>query len=263
MNLLSISDFPCNGLLPPHAHDSHHETLVILDGRIEVETRGQRVAGDAGSVLVYPRGAWHTERAVSGELAMIFFAWTCADDETEASISDCPRIVCDRRNRIRMLSSWMLDLSRLQSASHTGSIPDILKLIVREYYDVATGSNTSDEMAAAIQSYIQAHISERITLDDLARVACLSKYRFAHIFEQITQMPPMRFVRQMRFEAARTLLMNTNLTQRAIAEAVGFRDEIQLNRIVSKQIGASPGSLRVGSRRNLLNSNGLDEAKRD
>ena len=237
MELLGISELRFNDdwLQQSHAHASSHEMILILTGRIEVVTRGERVVGDAGSVLLYPCGVPHEERSVGSPLTMICLGWS--DDEAH---DDLARVVADRRHRIAMLFRWLMQPSGRQVAA------SLMHLILAEYRDGSRGAQ--NELTAAIREYVQAHLTERITLEELAQIACLSKYRFAHVFEQQTGMPPMKFVRRMRLEAARTLLLITNLPQSAVAEAVGFRDETQLSRVWRQMLDSTPGQLRANGK---------------
>jgi transcriptional regulator GlxA family with amidase domain len=54
----------------------------------------------------------------------------------------------------------------------------------------------------------------------------------------------MRLVGALRVEAARDLLLTTELPLRAIAERVGFSDETALSHAVRQRTGKAPGQIR-------------------
>jgi AraC-like DNA-binding protein len=99
-------------------------------------------------------------------------------------------------------------------------------------------------MVAQVKSFVQHHMCDPLQLDDLAEVVGLSKYHFSREFKRASGMTPMAFLRQVRVEAARSLLLSTSWTLRAIADQVGFRDEFHLSRVFRRVTGMPPSRLR-------------------
>ncbi len=64
--------------------------------------------------------------------------------------------------------------------------------------------------------------SQSVTLEELAAVACLSKYHFLRLFKSTYGVTPMEYVSQRRIERAQDLLRATNLTVTEVCMAVGF-----------------------------------------
>jgi AraC-like DNA-binding protein len=64
--------------------------------------------------------------------------------------------------------------------------------------------------------------AQPISLDELASVACMSKYHFLRLFKATYGMTPMEYVSQRRMERAQDLLRATNLTVTEVCFAVGF-----------------------------------------
>jgi AraC-like DNA-binding protein len=61
-----------------------------------------------------------------------------------------------------------------------------------------------------------------LTLEEMAAVACLSKYHFLRLFRATYGMTPMQYVSKRRIERAQDLLRATNLTVTEVCFAVGF-----------------------------------------
>ncbi|MDR2043119.1 MAG: AraC family transcriptional regulator [Clostridium sp.] len=99
------------------------------------------------------------------------------------------------------------------------------------------------EKAAAVsrmQCYIEAHLDEDITLDDLANAAGYSKYHAERIFKELTHRTPMETVRALRLtHAAQTLQSSSN---RIIDVALdsGFDSHDGFTRAFSRQFGITP-----------------------
>ena len=88
------------------------------------------------------------------------------------------------------------------------------------------------------------NMSGPIQLDDLAKAAGMSKYHFSRCFRKKAGLPPMQLLGQMRLDAARGLLMTTDLPLKAVARRVGIRDENYLSHLIHKRYGKKANELR-------------------
>jgi len=89
-----------------------------------------------------------------------------------------------------------------------------------------------------IRVYIDAHIGEHISLDDLARQAGISRFHFARQFRLTTGESPMGYLRRVRIERSKSILQSRETT---IAE-VAFSDQSHFTRTFGRMVGVSPGS---------------------
>ena len=67
----------------------------------------------------------------------------------------------------------------------------------------------SRERLKRVYDYVEAHLGDRLTLVDLASVACLSPSHFSRSFKQAVGVGPQRYVTQRRLERAKTLMRRT------------------------------------------------------
>jgi len=86
--------------------------------------------------------------------------------------------------------------------------------------------------------------AEDLRMDALAEVAGMSKYHFSRLFKDAVGVPPYRYVVQQRVEAARGLLLRTDLSVTQIALRAGFSSQSHLSTAFREHAGASPGELR-------------------
>jgi AraC family transcriptional regulator len=92
-----------------------------------------------------------------------------------------------------------------------------------------------------ICKYIQDHLDQPISLDDLAKVALLSPNYFISMFQQSTGMTPHKYVLQQRIEYAKELLTNSKLSLIEIAHKCGFPDQSQFTTTFRRHMGVTPG----------------------
>ncbi|MBP1852905.1 helix-turn-helix domain-containing protein [Rhizobium halophytocola] len=91
---------------------------------------------------------------------------------------------------------------------------------------------------------IEARLGEEITLEELAREACLSPFHFSRLFHQTTGLPPHRFVIDRRIRAAQRMLQTGQLSIAEIAFDTGFGSQANFTRTFRKLTGTTPGQFR-------------------
>ncbi|ESA33988.1 family transcriptional regulator [Leptolyngbya sp. Heron Island J] len=93
--------------------------------------------------------------------------------------------------------------------------------------------------------YIDAYLTENLSLNDLALVAGLSKFHFSRLFKQAFGVTPHRYLMQRRVERATTLLKQTTLRQHSltiaeIAHQLRFADQSHFTRVFKQIKGVTP-----------------------
>ena len=73
-------------------------------------------------------------------------------------------------------------------------------------------------------SYIESNFTSSISIDDLAKQACMSTRHFIRIFTETYQTTPLKYINILRLQYACTLLKTTNKTITEIALDCGFND---------------------------------------
>jgi AraC-like DNA-binding protein len=83
-----------------------------------------------------------------------------------------------------------------------------------------------------------------VSLDELARVAGLSKYHFLRQFDQVVGMTPGAYLRTLRLCHAGRMLRTTEKPILDIALAVGFADHPSFSRAFARHMGMTPSAYR-------------------
>jgi AraC family transcriptional regulator len=95
-----------------------------------------------------------------------------------------------------------------------------------------------------VLDYVEAHLETEIALDDLARVAGASPYRFGQAFRRSVGATPYAYVLDQRVERAKRLLRETAEPVSEIAWACGFNSPTQFSTIFKRRTGVSPRRFR-------------------
>ena len=100
-----------------------------------------------------------------------------------------------------------------------------------------------DRIKGAV-AFIDGHYSEKITLRQLAESSGLSQTLFSRLFKKTMQTTPIRYITEIRLNAARRLLSGADRSLADIATATGFYDEAHFIKIFRKSRGLTPGAYR-------------------
>lgn len=93
-----------------------------------------------------------------------------------------------------------------------------------------------------VRAYIDRHIGEHISLDELARQAGVSRFHFARQFRLSTGESAMEYLRRIRIERSKSILQTRDSTIAEVASRLGFSDQSHFTRIFGRLVGVSPGS---------------------
>lgn len=95
-----------------------------------------------------------------------------------------------------------------------------------------------------LHEYMDAHLSRKISLSELAALAGVSTSHFARIFRESTGVAVHQRLTEMRLQRSEELLRDSSLTIAEIATLTGFADQSHLTRLFHRYRGIPPGTFR-------------------
>lgn len=96
-----------------------------------------------------------------------------------------------------------------------------------------------------LHRWIAEHLaSADLSVEALARQACMSPRNFARVYRQKTGRTPAKAIALLRLEAARRLLQQSDRNLEQIAEACGFGDAERMRTSFQRHLGCPPGEWR-------------------
>lgn len=93
-------------------------------------------------------------------------------------------------------------------------------------------------------TYMQDHLTENLSIEDMASAAGLSRYYFNRLFRQQTGVSPHRYFNNLRIQKARLLLHTTDDSVAQIAEACGFDNVSNFIRLFRSCTDMTPTAFR-------------------
>jgi transcriptional regulator GlxA family with amidase domain len=101
-----------------------------------------------------------------------------------------------------------------------------------------------DEVVIAAERWIDAHLTEPITVTALASALAVSPKTLSRRIVAATGLSPVRFLQRRRVLEAMHLIETSTMTIEDVAEQVGYQDGTALRKIIRRELGTTPSSLR-------------------
>jgi AraC-like DNA-binding protein len=141
-------------------------------------------------------------------------------------------------------ASWLAPLIRREVHGHVlvGEAGGLAR-------QVAAGTGPAARVGR-VMAWIRAHLDEPLSVDELARVAGMSRSALHRHFQAVTGLGPMQYQKRMRLLEARRLMVANGRQADVAAYAVGYGSATQFSRDYSRMFGTPPArdakSLRAG-----------------
>lgn len=223
--------------------------LFIDSGELEVAFGNQLFEARAGDVVMIDCRMQHSYHAWDG-LKFHYFHFTgIGSDGYIKRLYDLNNGAIIRNGQSPMLESAFNSLLRLAQAQlsmqNEHRISVYLQMILCELVETCSGIPpvTNESIDRAIQ-YMEDHITQNISLDELAQSINLSKFYFTRYFRKHLGMTPHQYFVNMRIQYAKRLLATTHDSVESVADQCGFNNVSNFIRIFKQRSGMTPTAFR-------------------
>lgn len=93
--------------------------------------------------------------------------------------------------------------------------------------------------------YLHTHFNRKITIDDLAKAAAISKTEVLRCFKNIIGVSPIHYLNDYRLQKSEHLLLKSNKSIQEVAEDCGFDDNSYFTKLFRKKYGITPHDYRT------------------
>jgi len=112
-------------------------------------------------------------------------------------------------------------------------------------FSAALALQAADDKFGALHEWINAHLTDDLSLAALAHHAGMSERSFSRHYAAATGLTPLRAIERLRVEAARRLLSESRLPVKRIARRCGFGSEETMRRSFQRLLAATPQEYRA------------------
>ncbi|MGO4110828.1 response regulator transcription factor [Paenibacillus sp. YAF4_2] len=138
-----------------------------------------------------------------------------------------------------------------------------LRYIVNKSLDYIESLEHSPSVVEQAKAYIQQHLADVISREDIAGHVYLNPDYLTRIFKRETGMSISDYLLQQRLHIAAELLVNTDLSVSAVATRIGYANFSHFSRIFKKYMGINPLEYRHSSESRESDSGKSDEQRRE
>ena len=103
---------------------------------------------------------------------------------------------------------------------------------------------TANELIEQSIRFMEEHITESVSLDEIAAHINLSKYYFNRLFSKHIGMTPHRYFTNLRIQRAKRLLMTTSASVEEVSAQGGFDTSCNFIRLFKQRTGMTPTAFR-------------------
>ena len=247
------------------AYSAHHHTecelSIFLAGRGLYAVQGKTYIFEPGAIFLFGSNEAHCITEIHEDLEVLNIQfeprllWGHSDTAellcifSARSRSFSNRIAVDDtvlRGQIMMLENELSAHLPCCAVQARYLLFSALTHIIRTYDYVdrerttGTPSAVTGNIKRAIR-YMDDNLESRLTLQDIAAVACLTPTYFSSIFKKLNGISPWDYITIKRVERAVELLKSTDLTKLEIAERCGFSGSSNFYKAFAHVTGKKPG----------------------
>ncbi len=121
---------------------------------------------------------------------------------------------------------------------------EILVKISRHLYEQPHSGN---QAVRRVIEYIDRNAQLSLSIETLARIACLSSSQLTRVFSKEMNCTPYEYLLQQKIRLAKQMLQGTGLSVKQVAYEVGFTDEHYFSNVFRKRVGTAPRDFREQS----------------
>ena len=110
----------------------------------------------------------------------------------------------------------------------------------RRFSEPSTVDSQPTDRFAELVAWIMRHLDADLSVETLARRACISERHFSRAFKSVFGTSPAEFVENLRLNEARRRLSTRQKTLHSVAASVGFKNADAFHRAFEKRFGTRP-----------------------
>ncbi|SDT99613.1 transcriptional regulator, AraC family [Pseudomonas pohangensis] len=232
-----------------HAHH-YHQLILALSGRAAFEVNGHGGEVCRMRACLVPGDAEHQFAGV-GDNRMLILDLN-EQDMAEADLAllfelfESPRYPTLDSDFLNLLNYAGAELQRYGSEQHlTRALGGVLlRALHLRLFEQSQRATAGPLNMARLDAYIGDHLGRRISVAELANVACLSPSHFHEQFRKSVGLTPYQYMLKARLEHASKLLRGSHLPLARIADDCGFSSQSALTTALRHYLGITPKGLR-------------------
>lgn len=213
-----------------------YDFSFILRGEVEYIINGESVVLRENDAILLPPGTYRARCRCSSDVHFVSFNFAA----NKGSVPSTKYYLPDTVNREMRLLCAVFSESHISSYyHHVQKMTNILNCLLLELFE-SIAFRTNDENVVAILKYIDANLTNRITLSDISAAVHLSKDYVAHIFKKELGKPIVDYVNERRMQIAKNMIGEGKYSLVEVSDRLGYTSYSYFSRVFKRYYGVSP-----------------------
>ncbi len=240
-----------------HKH-SFHEIHFCLSGSCVYQVGNKQYTIMPGEMIILRAEETHCllQKTLDfNKVALGFHIIGRPDDlsgELRKSLSQRPAFVSSQTDEIATLFYSILEEAASQQtgylAAAKAALMRVILLLARLTENKSnhqpTFSLRIDQRISEINTYIEEHLGDRVTCQDIANNVHLSSRQLNRVVQNEFGMPVSDYIDRLKCEHAKNLLLHSDMPTSRVATAIGFASEFSFSKFFKRVEGMAPSQFR-------------------
>ncbi len=227
----------------------YNKFYFIIEGEGWLKIKDKEFYPLPGQLFLMPEGVVQSYSAINDNA---FKKYWCHFTAKTGNINIFDKIqlpyyinVSDRLN-LEVLFKDLIQCYESGNLVSSFRVKAILMEIIAYYIENAFDSdvnmlNTLDnEKLNCVINYIDEHLSENITVEQLAKILHFNPRYFIRFFKQHIGNTPIQYINRIRMEKAKSILKSTGMNVSDVADITGFNDLFHFSKVFKAHTGFTP-----------------------
>ena len=231
-----------------HFH-SFYELHFVLSGSVTYLLNGCGLSVSDGEFMMIPPNVSHSHFSCSDDSVKLSVAFETDDEKLIGileSFGSSKKSFQDVHSIAKRISEYVSTLNLFTSSLVGGAVNEIIygTLKALGVCFEPFGDKQCDLRVKAATEYINKNISSMIKSEDVAKECCLSVKQLGRVFKSEMGISVSEYIKRVRLNNAKSLLLTTDLSIKEIAFSVGFESQSSFMAFFKNRLGISPGTFR-------------------
>ncbi len=240
-------------LTPLHSHPGYM-FVYNFDDRTGIRLNETTITAIPGKLLALSPGIMHNElpsemppRYIAVLIDRDFFESQLAEYQPDREIIFNAEFYDVPKKFLTLLKEFMIEAttnSPGRDAILRAMSVEISHQIIRSALELSPATKPNDFRLeiGRVTEYIHANLGQKLKIEDMASIACMSPSHFSHVFKEETGATPIEYLNQVRFKRAKRLLLASDKTLTEIALECGFCSSAYFSDRFSKEFKMTPSN---------------------
>lgn len=233
---------------------SYNKMYYIKDGKSAITINDELFYPEPGDLLFIPEGCQHSYALFQSKSLTKYWCHFTAyiGSQPLCSLFSFPYMINISKDGVLLESTFdkLIHAYRSNDAASVILSQSALLELIHFYLHTLSPEQltfstlkSSTDMGTILQ-YMDKHLGDKITLNNLASVVNIHPNYLARLFKEQFGMAPIQYINLQRIHVAKKLLENNMPSIKAIADQTGFESPYYFSQVFRKHTGLTPTEFR-------------------